>query len=378
MLLRNVLLFSALTLLSSHAWGLDYVTHTANGKQTELAGRIEVEAEDGGVLLLTRDGTLWPLPKEEIAGRRKDDAEFEPFDRDQLAKQLMGELPAGFKVHPTKHYLICYNTSTAYAQWVGALYERLFTAFYNYWEQRGMQLHEPHFPLVALVFDSRESYAQFARAEVGEAAQSMIGYYSLKTNRMVSYDLTGVENLKVVGDRGTTARINAILSQPGAERTVATIVHEATHQVAFNSGLQVRYADIPFWMSEGIAIYFESPDLSSAKGWKGIGRVNQVNLVNFRKLLRTKPADLTTILSDDKRFRDPATSADAYAEAWALTFFLIRTRGEAYAKYLQALSQYPQLGETSADERIAEFKRAFGDDLAGLEAEFLRYMRRVN
>ena len=360
------------------AVALDYVTHTVAGKQTELAGKVEVEAEDGGVLLLTRDGTLWPLPKEEIAARRKDDTPFEPLDRDQLAKQVVGELPAGFKVHATKHYLICYNTSPAYAQWVGALYERLFTAFYNYWEQRGMQLHEPQFPLVALVFDSRDSFAEFAHTEVGEAARSMIGYYSLKTNRMVSYDLTGVEDLKIVGDRGTTARINAILSQPGAERTVATIVHEATHQLAFNSGLQVRYADIPFWVSEGVAIYFESPDLSSSKGWKGIGGVNRVNLVNFRKRVSSKPTGLTTLLSDDKRFRDPATSADAYAEAWALTYFLIRTRSEAYAKYLQALGQYPQLGETSAEERIAEFKRAFGDDMTGLEAEFLRYMRRVN
>ena len=29
------------------------------------------------------------------------------------------------------------------------------------------------------------------------------------------------------------------------ERTVATIIHEATHQLAFNSGLQVRFADNP-------------------------------------------------------------------------------------------------------------------------------------
>jgi len=376
--IRILPLALALILVGWHAWALDYVTRTSGGKQTELAGKIEVEAEDGGVLLLTRDGTLWPLPKEEIAGRRKDDAPFLPLDRDQLAKQVVGKLPAGFKVHSTKHYLICHNTSPAYAQWVGALYERLFTAFYNYWEQREMQLHEPQFPLVALVFDSRESFAQFAHSEVGEASRSMIGYYSLKTNRMVSYDLTGAAGVKVIGDLGTAARINAILSQPGAERTVATIVHEATHQVAFNSGLQVRYADIPFWVSEGVAIYFESPDLSSAKGWKGIGLVNRVNLVNFRKLVSSKRANLTTLLSDDKRFRDPATSADAYAEAWALTYFLIRTRGDAYAKYLQALAQYPQLGEMSDDERIAEFKRAFGDDLTGLEAEFLRYMRRVN
>ncbi|MCI0360928.1 MAG: DUF1570 domain-containing protein [Planctomycetaceae bacterium] len=366
----SLVIFLTLALSAKQAHALDFVTRTNGGKTVELAGRIEVEAEDGGVLLLTRDGTLWPLPKEEIAGRRKDEAPFEPLDREQLAKQVVSELPAGFKVHSTKHYLICYNTTDAYAQWVGALYERLFTAFYNYWEQRGMQLHEPQFPLVALVFDTRESFALFARGEVGEAAGSMIGYYSLRTNRMVSYDLTGAAGVPA-------ARIIAILSQPGAERTVATIVHEATHQLAFNSGLQVRYADLPFWVSEGIAIYFESPDLTSAKGWRGIGRVNAVNLTNFRKLAANKPPDLTTLLTDDKRFRDGATSAEAYAQSWALTYFLIRTRGEAFAKYLQALGQYPPLGEVTADERIAEFKRAFGDDLPGLEVEFLRYMRRV-
>jgi hypothetical protein len=379
MTLRSLLFALAIALLAGRALlGVEYVTRLENGKQRELAGKIEVEAEDGGVLLLTPDGALWPLPKEEIAARRSDAAAFAPLSHDQLAKQLAAELPAGFKFHQTKHYLIAYNTSPAYAQWVGSLYERLFTAFYNYWGQRGVELHEPEFPLVALVFENKASYAQFARAEVGEAAQSMIGYYSLKTNRMVSYDLTGVEDLRVVGERNTAARINVILSQPGAERTVATIVHEATHQVAFNSGLQVRYADIPFWVSEGIAIYFETPDLSSSKGWRKIGGVNRVNLVNFRKLAKNRESGLETLLSGDQRFRDPAKAADAYAEAWALTYFLLRTRGEDYVKYLQALAHYAPLGEQSTDERLAEFKKHFGDDLPKLEAEFLRYMRGVN
>ena len=378
MMLRSLLFALAIAPLAGRALGVEYVTRLESGKQRELAGRIEVEAEDGGVLLLTPDGALWPLPKEEIAARRSDAAAFAPLSHDQLAKQLAGELPAGFKFHQTRHYLIAYNTSPAYAQWVGSLYERLFTAFYNYWGQRGVELHEPEFPLVALVFENKASYAQFARAEVGETAQSMIGYYSLKTNRMVSYDLTGVEDLRVVGERNTAARINVILSQPGAERTVATIVHEATHQVAFNSGLQVRYADIPFWVSEGIAIYFETPDLSSSKGWRKIGGVNRVNLVNFRRLLKNREQGLETLLAGDQRFRDPAKAADAYAEAWALTYFLLRTRGEDYVKYLQALAQYAPLGEQSADERLAEFKKHFGDDLPKLEAEFLRYMRGVN
>jgi hypothetical protein len=366
-----------LLLVASPLPALDHVTIRQGEKQKELSGRVEVEAVDGGVLLLTADGVLWPLPKEEIVSRRSDEKPFLPLSRDALTKQLTTELK-GFRIHKTKHYLIAYNTSPAYAEWVGSLFERLHSAFYNYWTRKGAALHEPHFPLVALVFGSKESYALYSRTELGDATSSIIGYYSLKSNRMTMYDLTGVEEFGGGGER-TAARINQILSQPGAERTVATIVHEATHQLAFNSGLQVRLADIPFWVSEGIAIYFETPDLESTKGWRNIGGVNQVNLFNFRKSLPTRPAgSLELLLCDDKRFRDPATATNCYSEAWALNYFLLRTRGEAYVKYLKLLAELQPLGTVAKDERLKQFKQHFGEDLPALEAEFLRYMRGVN
>jgi hypothetical protein len=363
---------------AARAAALDYITVNHEGKRREIPGKVEVEAEDGGVLLMARDGVLWPVPKEELLDRRGDSKPFSPLSRDEMVKQLTEELPSGFKIHSTKHYLICYNTSQDYAQWVGALYERLFSAFNNYWTRRGFELHEPEFPLVALVFDSQASYARHARHELGEGAASIIGYYSLKTNRVTMYDLTGLEEFRG-GGRSSAARINQILSQPRAERTVATIVHEATHQIAFNSGLQVRYADIPFWVSEGIAIYFETPDLQSSKGWRNIGGVNRLNLLNFRKSLAGRPADaLETLLTDDKRFRDPATMSASYGEAWALNYFLIRTRSEQYVKYLQQMAEQSPLVPVSADERLAQFKAVFGGDLTSLDAEFVRYMRSVD
>src|SRR5688572_22047924 len=272
---------SVLIALAVDASALDYITARQAESQQELVGKIEVEAVDGGVLLLTADGVLWPIPKEEIVSRRSDDKPFVPLRIEALTKQLTTEFP-GFKVHKTQHYLIAYNTSQAYARWVGSLFERLHSAFYTYWKARGASLHESQFPLIGVVFNNQESYALHSRKELGEATGSIIGYYSLRSNRVMTYDLTGIAELSGPADRAA-ARINQILSQPGAERTVATIVHEATHQLAFNSGLQVRYADIPFWVSEGIAIYFETPDLESAKGWRNIGGVNPVNLVNFRK-----------------------------------------------------------------------------------------------
>ena len=377
LLARLVLTASLVICCAQAVLAVDFVTIDKNGTKTELEGRIEVEAQDGGVLLLTRDGVLWPLPKEEVVARRKDDKPFKPLTKDELAKKLTGDLP-GFKIHQTKHYIFCYNTSPGYAKWVGGLYERLFGAFYNYWELRKLELHEPEFPLIALVFENQESYALYSRKELGEATKSIIGYYSLQSNQVYMYDLTGIEELRIKGDRSSAARINAILFQPGAERTVATIIHEATHQLAYNSGLEARFADNPFWVSEGIAIYFETPDLQSAKGWKDIGGVNRVNLFNFRKSLRDRPADsLTTLLSDDKRFRDPTTAGDAYAEAWALNYFLLRKREPKYIDYVQELAKQPQLVEEGAEFRLAMFKKHFGSDLSVLDTEFLRYMRSV-
>jgi hypothetical protein len=321
---------------------------------------------------------LWPIPKEEISDRRKDDKPFVPLSREELARQITANLPAGFRIHSTRHYLICYNTSPAYAEWVGGLYERLFSAFYNFWGRRKIELKEPEFPLVALVFDSQSSYAQYVRHELGDATGNIIGYYSLKSNQVNMYDLTGVEGLKFSGNRNSSARINAVLSQPGAERTVATIVHEATHQIAFNSGLQTRFADIPFWVSEGIAIYFETPDLASSKGWRNIGGINRVNLFNFRKSLRSRPADaLERLLSDDKRFRDSKTAAEAYAEAWSLNYFLVRTQEEQYVAYLKELAQLGPLVEEGPEFRLNLFRTHFGEDLKAVNDEFLRYMRGV-
>ncbi|MHB8953959.1 MAG: DUF1570 domain-containing protein [Pirellulaceae bacterium] len=358
---------------------VEHVSVRHDGRELDLAGRVLVEAQDGGLLLETASGALWIVQPEALVRRATDAAAFQPLGPEEVGQQLLAELPPGFKVHRTANYVICYNTSTAYAEWCGSLYERLYRGYYSYWKNRGLGLHKPVFPLVALVFESKASYARYAEKELGDATHSIIGYYNMQTNRVTMYDLTGIDGLRKT-QRGVSsaAHINQVLSQPAAERTVATIVHEATHQLAYNTGLQTRFAGNPMWVSEGIAVYFETPDLGSSRGWRSVGAINRRHLNRFHEMLVQRPPDgLKILVTDDARFRDPQTSADAYAAAWAFNYYLLRAKSPQYVNYLQQMAQLPPLAEQTSEERIAQLEQALGADLAHIDEEFIRYMRRV-
>jgi hypothetical protein len=339
-----------------------------------------VTDDQGGVLLLSRDGTLRTIEKKDLVRRSSDEVEFKPHSQEELAKALLAELPQGFEAHRTANYVICHNTSKAYAAWCGGLFERLHKNFLNFWSRKGLELHDPDFPLAAILFADRESYQVYAKRELGEAAAATIGLYSLHTNRMTMYDLTSIDKLRRPGDRRlTSAQINAMLSRPEGERTVATIVHEATHQMAFNCGLHTRYADIPVWVSEGIAVYFETPDLKSRSGWNTIGALSPGRLHTFKGYLPERPADsLKSLIVTDARFRDARQAPIAYAEAWALVYHLMNGQKtqEKFIDYLKLLAKKERLVFDKPEERLKEFEAAFGD-LGKLDPALIRAMGKL-
>ncbi len=342
-------------------------------------GEIIVEAEDGGILLLTPDGQLWTLQPEDIVARSHASQSMQALSSEEIYAKVKLQAADGFKVHKTTHYVIIYNTNDIYAQWVGEMYEGVYRKFHNFWKSKKVELEEPRFPLVALVFNTKEAYLAFAEREIGETAGALIGYYNMQTNRMTSFDMTGVAGLALNGGRfSSTQMINQAFSQPGAERTLATNVHEAVHQLSFNTGLQVRLADNPLWFSEGMAMFFETPDTSSARGGATVGKINYHNLRLFANYLPKRPADsLTTLVSDDSRLQDPKTANDAYSESWALTYFLLKTKSKAYVGYLESLRALPPLVDSSPRDRIATFKQHFGDDLKKLDTDFIAFMRKL-
>jgi len=376
------------TLLSAAAWlllataaaPLDHVVFEKDGATQRASGKVLVTDDEGGVLLLSRDGTLRSIEKKHLLERSADGVEFKPLSAEEAGKAVLAELPDGFEVHHTAHYVILHNTSKGYAAWCGGLFERLHRNFLNYWNRRGFELHEPEFPLIAVVFADRESYQEYAKRELGEAAAATIGLYSLHSNRITMYDLTSIDRLRRPGDKRLTAtQINTMLSRPEGERTVATVVHEATHQMAFNCGLHTRYADIPVWVSEGIAMYFETPDLKSTSGWTTIGAVNRTRLAGFKSYLPERPREsLKSLIVSDSRFRDARQAANAYAESWGLVHHLMSNQKtqKVFIEYLKLLAKKERLVFNKPEERLREFEAAFGE-IGKLDAELLRTIKRL-
>lgn len=356
---------------------LEFKNH---GPQRTELGEVWEEGQDGSKLFLTSDGQLLILEASDVVGGAASTEKFAPLSKTKVAQQLKRELGDEFLSLETEHFVIVYNTSETYARWVGDLYEKLYKSFHKYWD-RQIDLTEPRLPMVALVFKSREAYMQFAQPEVGELAKDMIGYYHILSNRIVTFDITGVQGLAQPGQRyASREMLMQLFSQPQAERTVATVVHEAVHQIAYNCGLQVRLAENPKWVSEGMAMFFEVPDPKSSVGWGTIGKVNPYQLIQFRKYMSNRPADsLTTLVSDDSRFTGAAEQVlAAYAESWALTYYLMRAQKKNFAAYLGELSQLKPLGEsaeTDPRQRIDTFKKHFGSNMAKLDADFIKFIR---
>lgn len=347
---------------------------TANGRRTVDAA-VLVEAVDGGLLVELADERYELLQPSAIAERRPLTAAPAEETPRELGTRILADLPAGFDVLVTRHYVVCFDTSRDYARWCAALFERLHEAFGNFWSKAGLEVFDPPRPLVVVIFADRRRYEAHASRDLGAASDRVVGYYNLLTNRVTTFDLTGTDGVPRPAGRGSPGTALEILTSPAAAGLVATLVHEATHQMAFNCGMHRRLAPVPLWVSEGIATYFETPDLKNTRGWRGIGNVNRPRLDHF--LATHRPGDIAAIITSDDRFRAAEGPLDAYAAAWSLTRHLVETRKKEFTDYLRTQAAKPPLAEDSVAERRRDFEAAFGQSPEAIEQDVVKAMARL-
>jgi hypothetical protein len=336
----------------------------ADGRQrftmlVEIGGR-EVEGmplawTNSQVYLLARDGRLWDFAPGKTNRFRKTSSSFTSYSAAEIRARLERELGGKLQVTGTGHYLVAHpKGKEAWAQ----RFEELYRSIVNYFSLRGLRVHEPEFPLVAVVWGRHEDFLRYAAAEGSQVKQGVLGFYSPSSNRVTLYDQ---------GAGAASAR--------AWQQNEATIIHEATHQMAFNTGVHNRFSATPRWLAEGLGTMFEAPGVWDWRNHPLVGdRINRGRLAEFRQWLargRTSGA-FVNLLGSDRQF-DGNPSA-AYAEAWAWVLFLTETYPQKFGQYVQRVASRPNFEAYPSARRISDFTAVFGDDLRMLERHFLTFM----
>lgn len=381
-------------------------------KQQTIRGRVESKNKHY-CWLVDRDGQLNGIELNRVENYKTLSATFSPYSIPELKNQLAKEFGKEFKIASDGNYIVCAPAKHAYAY--AQLFDETYRSFTNYFSRKGFRLPKPEFPLVAVIFPDFSSYATYQKNEGLAPNRGILGYYMRTSNRVALYEnnsqslglnemyqepfhsldylLTGDKpspfeefsspgNMKIKRNdlNGITlpiARINQTDSS-----LEGTIIHEATHQIAFNTGLHSRVGDTPKWIIEGLATVFEVPGVrDSGATVKAMQRANRERYMWFRDYMakRRKEDSLLTFISSDNQFQYGGQERilDAYSEAWALSFFLLETQPVKYARYLRKIKERESDIQYPAEDRVEDFKEVFGNGTETIERDFLRFIERM-
>jgi hypothetical protein len=330
--------------------------------EADISGnRVEgtpLDYSEKNVSLLARDGRLWNFKPQDAKDFHQTTTHFQGYSAGEMRARLERELGSNYEVAATRHFVVAYPRSQP-APWAER-FEDLYNSFIHYFSVRGFQPKEPEFPLVAIVWKRQEDFLRYTAQEGITPSRDVLGFYMPASNRITLYDVNG-------GKAGKNWTDNA-----------ETIIHEATHQTAFNTGIHNRFAPQPRWLAEGLATMFEAPGVWNSRTFtRQQDRINQGRFKQFQEYVATrrKPGSIQELVSSERVFdHDPAA---AYAEAWALTFYLVETQPREYAKLLIRIAARPSFRAYTSAERLADFTAVFGDNFALLEAKLLGYMEEL-
>ncbi|MFO7907463.1 MAG: DUF1570 domain-containing protein [Planctomycetota bacterium] len=311
------------------------------------------------VLFLARNGFLLDFAPTEPNQFQQVSPHFRPWSQQDMRGQLLKEFGRDFEVSGTGNYLVVHPRGEA-DRWPRR-FDALYRSFVHYFTVRGMTPAAPEFPLVAVVFHSRKEFLEHANRSGSRVGRGILGYYSPRTNRVMIHDL----------DRGGSEDENWSMN-------AKTVIHEATHQLAFNTHIHSRVAEPPRWVAEGLAMMFETPGVWDPHYHPHRkDRVNPTRLEAFRQYAPRRPQEsLAPFVSQSAREfgRTPAVS---YAQAWAFSFFLSEREPAKYMEYLKKTASRQPLKTYTNAERLKEFTTVFGQDLGMLEARFLRFIEEL-
>jgi len=308
---------------------------------------------DETMFLLGRDGQLYEFAPHDAQDSRKLGPAFQGYTTSEMRSRLREEFDKSFEITTTQHFVVVHPRGP-WRAWADRL-ESLYRSFTHNMQVRGFRIRSPQVPLVAIVFRNQNDYYRHAAASGTPLQPGTLGHYDPQSNRIFLFDITQSSGK----DWSTNAE---------------TIIHEATHQTAYNVGVHRRFAVQPRWLVEGLAMMYEARGVWDARSiYTRDDRINRGRLEDFRTYQAQRPEGaIAALIASDQLFR--INAGFAYAEAWTLSFFLTETRPQEYSRYLELVAQRKPFAMYPAQDRLADFMQIFGADMKLLDAQMTRFV----
>ena len=336
--------------------------------------------DDSTCWLQSADGRLTRIALQDVTSFRKVSPTFRSLTVMEAREQLGRDLGHSFEVAAAGQYVVAAppGRARAYAD----LLDGVHRSFNTFFSRRSFDLAQLEFPLIAIVFPDEYSFAEYCAGEGMRYVPGLKGYYNPQTNRIALFDSDRTLTLRPDERRDAAQTAVALAATERTPPNVAaiqadlrdTLVHEATHQLAFNAGLHPRLGENPRWLVEGMAMIFERDAGSTTAGRFGseAARINNERYEWFMQRARTRLISVEDLVTSDRSFG--SATLDAYSEAWALVFYLSERRSADFAEYLKTIRDRDPMSAYPPEARLADFQKSFGNDVAWLQVQWLRFM----
>ncbi len=327
----------------------------------------EPPAASGAEVFVT--DALGALPEALPFGSRGDRKLSQESDAYREARR---NLTDDFREYSTRRFVVLSDAQPRWSEQQAQLLERTYHQFHRFTRRLGIRPRPVRHKLVCVLFQEYDDYRRFARANDGVTADWISGYYSPKHDRVVFYNIeTNPEYARAmeeVDDEATLAVGHGHGHRPAArgrlrdeyaKAAIATVVHEAVHQLAFHTRIQSPQIQNPLWLSEGLATAFETDRPRESFGPErdyGLREDQFMELLQDDKLIPLRELVTYAQMPDN----EDDTIAAVYHQSYALMSWLARYRRTELRTFMESLRNEPP-GRPTPQRHLQLFEAAFGD-----------------
>ncbi len=245
-----------------------------------------------------------------------------------------GKMPFQFE---TEHYVIRTDTGEHVCRNAGLAMEELYAAYMAMFRPEEVSKKK----VEIVIWEDPSKFRAYAESVKVKLPAGALGCFR-----------SGPDGAQILTYKRRTDEFN----------TLSTLYHEGTHQFIM---MVMGKHDVPLWVNEGLAVYFENSQWQQGKLKTGV--IPRQRLMVLQKALRSdKHVPLADLL---RRGRD-TYDALCYSEGWSLVYFFAKANHGAYGERFMTYFRMLKDGK----DPMESFHKCFSTDLDKLEQTWKKFI----